>query len=45
MTTDLIITGTIVLAAAAFIAMRAWRSLAAARKPKSGCGSDCGCGH
>jgi hypothetical protein len=22
-----------------------WKAFAAARKPKGGCGSDCGCGH
>ncbi len=42
---DLIIVGTIVFAAIAFIAHRAWRTVVAARKPKTGCGDDCGCGH
>ena len=42
---DMIIVGTIVFAAIAFIAHRAWRTVAAARKAKSGCGDDCGCGH
>ena len=42
---DLIIVGTIVLAAIAFIAHRAWRTVVAARKPKGGCGDDGGCGH
>ncbi len=30
--------------AATFVVRRAWVAIAAARKPKSGCGSDCGCG-
>ena len=42
--TQLIIVGLIVASALFFVARRAWRSIAAARKPKSGCGSDCGCG-
>ncbi len=42
---DVIVAGMIVLGAGAFIAVRAWRVLLAARKPKPGCGSDCGCGH
>ena len=42
--TQLIIVGLIVASALLFIARRAWRSVAAARKPKSGCGTDCGCG-
>ncbi len=42
---ELIIVGSIVLAAMAFIARSAWRTVRAARKPKAGCGSDCGCGH
>jgi FeoB-associated Cys-rich membrane protein len=33
----------IVASALAFVARRAWRAIAAARTPKSGCGSDCGC--
>ncbi|MBL0891567.1 MAG: FeoB-associated Cys-rich membrane protein [Gemmatimonadaceae bacterium] len=33
----------IVAAAAAFTAWRAWKALRPARK--TGCGSDCGCGH
>ncbi len=42
---ELIVVGSIVLGAVAFIAHRAWRTVRAARKPKTGCGSDCGCGH
>ncbi len=37
-----IIVGGIILFAVAFIARRAWRTVQAARHPKSGCG-DCGC--
>lgn len=33
----------IVAAAVAFTARRAWKALRPARK--TGCGSDCGCGH
>ncbi len=40
---QLIVVGLIVASAMFFVARRAWRSIAAARKPKSGCGSDCGC--
>lgn len=43
-----LLAGAIVLGALAFVARRAWRTVAAARAPKSGgaCGSaDCGCGH
>jgi hypothetical protein len=42
---QLLIVGTIVLIAAAFIARRAWLSVVASRQAKAGCGSDCGCGH
>jgi hypothetical protein len=35
----------IVAMAATFAARRAWKAMVAARAPKSGCGSDCGCGH
>lgn len=41
---QLIVVALIVASALFFVARRAWRSIAAARKPKSGCGSDCGCG-
>jgi len=44
MNTQLIVVALIVASALFFVARRAWRALAAARKPKSGCGSDCGCG-
>lgn len=39
--------GAVVLAAAAYMARRGWRMLAAARAPKDqgGCGGGCGCGH
>lgn len=40
---QLIVVALIVASALFFIGRRAWRSIAAARKPKSGCGSDCGC--
>lgn len=41
-----LIIGAIVLVAALFIASRMWRTIAAARAPKSaaGCDSGCGCG-
>lgn len=42
--TQLIVVALIVASALFFVVRRAWRSLAAARKPKSGCGTDCGCG-
>jgi hypothetical protein len=33
------------LGAAAYLARRTWRRVAAARRPRSGpCGPDCGCG-
>ena len=41
--TQLIVVVLIVASALLFVARRAWRSIAAARTPKSGCGSDCGC--
>ncbi|MCE2899619.1 MAG: FeoB-associated Cys-rich membrane protein [Gemmatimonas sp.] len=41
---DTLIVVLIVAGAAAFIGRRAWRSLAAARRAKAGCGGDCGCG-
>jgi len=44
MNTQLIVVVLIVASALFFVGRRAWRALAAARKPKSGCGSDCGCG-
>jgi hypothetical protein len=40
---EMIIVGLIVAGAVAFVGRRAWQSLAAARKAKAGCGSDCGC--
>jgi hypothetical protein len=39
----LIVVVLIVASALFFVTRRAWRSIAAARTPKSGCGSDCGC--
>ena len=33
----------IVASALFFVARRVWRAITAARKPKSGCGSDCDC--
>ena len=44
MQTDTLVVLLIVAGAAAYVGRMAWRSLAAARKPKNGCGSDCGCG-
>ena len=46
MDTQLVIVVLIVASALFFVGRRAWRSMAAARKPKSGsgCGSGCGCG-
>ena len=38
-----LIIGAIVLAATVYIGRRAWAAIAAARAPKGGCGSDCGC--
>jgi len=45
MPTDALVVLLIVAGAAMYVARLAWRSIAAARKPKAGCGSDCGCGH
>jgi hypothetical protein len=42
---QLLLVALIVIGALLFVGRTAWRSLAAARAPKSGCGSDCGCGH
>lgn len=42
---DTIVVLVVVAGAAGYVGRMAWRSLAAARKPKAGCGSDCGCGH
>ncbi len=39
---ETLIVGGIILVAVSFIARRAWRTVQAARHPKSGC-SDCGC--
>jgi len=44
MDTQLIVVAVIVASALFFVGRRAWRAIAASRKPKSGCGSDCGCG-
>lgn len=35
----------IVAGAAGYVGRLAWRAVAAARKPKHGCGGDCECGH
>ena len=40
---DTIVVLVIVAAAATYVGRLAWRSMAAARKPKTGCDSDCGC--
>jgi hypothetical protein len=40
-----IVAALIVASAIAFVTRRVWRAVSAARAPKSGCGSDCGCGH
>lgn len=40
---DTIVVLVIVAVAAAYVGRMAWRSMAAARKPKTGCGSNCGC--
>jgi hypothetical protein len=41
---DLIVAAAL-LTAAVYLGRRAWRRVAAARKPQSGpCGPDCGCG-
>jgi hypothetical protein len=40
---QLVVVALIVAGALFFMGRRAWRSLAASRKPKTGCGSDCGC--
>jgi hypothetical protein len=44
LTVQLLIVGTIVAVALAFIGRRAWRAVVASRAPKDGCGHDCGCG-
>ena len=38
-----LIIAAIVLGAATFIVRRVWAAVAAARAPKGGCGSGCGC--
>lgn len=38
-----LIIAAIVLGAATFIVRRVWAAIAAARAPKGGCGSGCGC--
>ena len=40
-----IVTALIVAGAIIFVGRRVWHAVLAARAPKSGCGSDCGCGH
>ena len=45
MSIDAMVVTAIVLLAVAFILRRGWRAIRAARKPASGCGSDCGCDH
>jgi hypothetical protein len=35
----------IVIGAGLYLARVAWRQVAAARRARSGCGTDCGCGH
>ncbi|WP_337169290.1 FeoB-associated Cys-rich membrane protein [Gemmatimonas aurantiaca] len=35
----------IVSGAVFYSASRVWKAVVASRKPKDGCGSDCGCGH
>jgi hypothetical protein len=45
MTPDNVMVWLIVAGALAYVGRMAWRATAAARKPKGGCGSDCGCGH
>jgi len=44
MRTDTLVVLLIVAGAAAYVGRMAWRAVAAARKPKPGCGTDCGCG-
>lgn len=41
---DTLVVLLIVAGAALYVGRMAWRAVAAARKPKHGCGSDCGCG-
>ncbi len=41
---QLIVVVLVVASALFFVGRRAWRSIAAARAPKRGCGPDCGCG-
>ncbi len=43
MDTQLIVVALIVAGALSFVGRRAWRSMAATRKSKSGCGSGGGC--
>ena len=38
---QLLVVVVIVASALFFVARRVWRAITAARKPKSGCGSDC----
>ena len=40
---EALIIGAVVLGAAIYIGRRAWAAIAAARAPKGGCGSGCGC--
>jgi hypothetical protein len=43
MATDTLLALSVVACAGAFLLRRALRSLRAARRPKAGCGGDCGC--
>ena len=45
MTPDVLAVLLIVGTAIAYVGRKVWLAVAAAKKPKSGCGSDCGCGH
>ncbi|WP_396223513.1 FeoB-associated Cys-rich membrane protein [Gemmatimonas sp.] len=45
MTTDSVAVWLIVASALIYVGRMVWRATAAARRPKTGCGSDCGCGH
>ncbi|WP_369335536.1 FeoB-associated Cys-rich membrane protein [Gemmatimonas sp.] len=45
MPTETLVVLLIVAGAAGYVGRLAWRAVAAARKPKHGCGGDCGCGH
>ncbi|MCA2982415.1 FeoB-associated Cys-rich membrane protein [Gemmatimonas sp.] len=45
MTTESVVVWLIVAGALGYVGRMVWRATAAARQPKNGCGSDCGCGH